>query len=137
MTDTARHLLSTLPRLARLPTEPCPVPFPSLHRDDGCSLFPACLECPYPLCVTEEVQGGELMLSNLLRAKTLALLSCVAGWSVEQIGTRFALSPRHVQRAIGFAETRLSEVWLAGSPQRRQLQRGRPRKQTQPTQQPP
>ena len=127
---TMHNTLSTLPRLRRFPTDLQAVPFPSVYRDQGCSLFPSCLDCPFPLCVTEEVAGGELTLANLLRAKTLALLNRVAGLTPGQLAARFALSARQVQRAFGFAHTRLSDVWLSDSPpQRHTRTRGRPRKQ--------
>ena len=129
MTSIIQHSLSALPRLRRLPTDPRAVPYPSVYRDQGCGLFPCCLECPFPLCVTEEVPWGEETLANLLRAKTLALLNRVAGLTPGQLAARFALSARQVQRAFGFAHTHLSDVWLRDSPPQRQpCKRGRPRK---------
>ena len=129
MTSIIQHSLSALPRLRRLPTDPQAVSYPAIYRDQGCGLFPSCLECPFPLCLTEQVPWGEETLANLLRAKTLALLNHVAGLTPGQLAARFALSARQVQRAFGFAHTQLSEVWLRDSPPQRQAcKRGRPRK---------
>ena len=113
-----QNKLSTLPRLRRFPSDLQAVPYPSVYRDQGCGIFPSCLECPFPLCVTEEVPWGEETLANLLRAKTLALFNRVAGLTPGQLAARFALSARQVQRAFGFAHTQLSDVWRSDSPQR-------------------
>jgi len=67
-------------------------------RDEGCELFPSCLNCPLPRCIEEEPRGKQ-RLRMLARARRMAELRR-AGKSIKQIAELFGVSKRTVQRAL-------------------------------------
>jgi len=71
-----------------------PEEFP--YQDDGCELFPSCLNCPFPTCIKEEAWGVE-RFTKLRRAERMTELK-QQGKNTEQIARIFDCSPRTVQR---------------------------------------
>jgi AraC-like DNA-binding protein len=67
-------------------------------RDEGCELFPSCLNCPLPRCIEEEPRGKQ-RLRMLARARRMAELRR-DGKSIKQIAVLFGVSKRTVQRAL-------------------------------------
>ena len=67
-------------------------------RDEGCELFPACLNCPLSRCVEEEPRGRQ-KLRKSVRAKRMAELR-QNGNSTAEIAKSFGVSTRTVQRAL-------------------------------------
>ena len=76
-------------RLNLLPEE-----FP--YEDEGCELFPSCLNCPFPICIKEEPWGKERWL-KLSRARRMMELK-QEGKNTGEIARIFQVSPRTVQR---------------------------------------
>jgi len=73
-------------------------------RDEGCGLFPSCLNCPLPRCIYEESRGKQ-RLKMLARARRMAELKR-DGKSVKEIAELFGVSKRTVQRALGTTQGR-------------------------------
>lgn len=71
-----------------------PEEFP--YQDEGCELFPSCLNCPFPTCIREEPWGRE-KFTKLRRAERMRELK-KEGKSTEEIARIFEVSPRTVQR---------------------------------------
>jgi DNA-binding transcriptional ArsR family regulator len=71
-----------------------PEEFP--YEDKGCELFPSCLNCPFPDCITEKPWGKERFLKSR-RAQRMRELKG-EGKSVKEIARIFEVSPRTVQR---------------------------------------
>jgi DNA invertase Pin-like site-specific DNA recombinase len=66
--------------------------------DDGCELYPKCLECPLPRCVFEKKGGLRQRLKEL---RAIAIMEMVKeGSSKEEIADYFNLSVRSVERTI-------------------------------------
>ena len=68
------------------------------YGDQGCELFPSCLDCPFPYCIREEPWGRARFLKRM-RAGRMAHLRN-EGKSVEEIAGMFGVSVRTVQRAL-------------------------------------
>ena len=68
--------------------------------DEGCALFPSCLNCPLPRCVEEEPRRAQ-RAKRADRARRMAGLRR-AGKTVEQIAQLCGVSRRTVQRALAF-----------------------------------
>ena len=68
------------------------------YRDEGCDLFPSCLNCPLERCIYERPRGKQKMRLEA-RAKGMAELRR-RGKSLKQIAEVFGVSPRTVQRAL-------------------------------------
>lgn len=66
------------------------------YQDEGCELFPSCLNCPFPYCIRGEPWGKERFL-KLRRAQRMVELK-QEGKSIEEIARIFEVSPRTVQR---------------------------------------
>jgi len=71
-----------------------PEEFP--YEDEGCELFPSCLNCPFPTCIKEAPWGKERFL-KLSRARRMMELK-EEGKSTNEIARIFGVSPRTVQR---------------------------------------
>jgi len=69
------------------------------YRDDGCSLAPACLECPFPRCVYER-PGGRFRWLKDLRNRQIRHLFLVEKLSAAEIAERLLISPRTVRRTL-------------------------------------
>ena len=68
-------------------------------RDEGCELFPSCLNCPLPRCIEEEPRGRQRLRTSA-RARQMAELRR-SGRSIEEVAQVFGTSKRTVQRALG------------------------------------
>ena len=67
-------------------------------RDEGCEVFPACLDCPLPRCLEEEPRARQ-RLKTVLRSRRMKALRR-SGKSVKEIAQLFGVSQRTVQRAL-------------------------------------
>jgi len=67
-------------------------------RDEGCEVFPSCLNCPLPRCIEEEL-GGQQRLRLAARSQQMVELRR-GGKSVREIAELFGVSQRTVQRAL-------------------------------------
>lgn len=72
------------------------------YRDDGCDLFPSCLQCPLARCRYDE-PGGARALLNRARDREIRRLRLEGGLTVEAIADRFRVSRRTVFRALSAA----------------------------------
>ena len=81
--------------------EPCADPLPDYFEycDEGCDLFPSCLECPLPHCRYDEQAGGRRTTTRL-RDHELVRQRFYGGKSVSELAGRFRVSKRTVQRII-------------------------------------
>ena len=69
------------------------------YQDDGCDLFPSCLNCPLPRCRYDE--PGRRQTAKDLRNKEIVHLHQKEGLKVENLAQRFGVSKRTVYRIIG------------------------------------
>ena len=67
-------------------------------KDEGCEVFPSCLNCPLPRCVEDEPRGQQ-RLRMAARRRWMAELKRT-GKSVKEIAGIFGVSQRTVQRAL-------------------------------------
>lgn len=67
-------------------------------RDEGCEVFPSCLNCPLPRCLEEQPRGKQ-MLRMRARARRMVEMR-QQGKSVAEIACHFGVSQRTVQREI-------------------------------------
>ena len=68
------------------------------YPDNGCAVYPVCLECPLPYCI-EEKPYGEQNVRLLKRAVEVDNLY-KQGMSIRQLSTHFNISQRTVRRAL-------------------------------------
>jgi hypothetical protein len=71
-----------------------PEDFP--YEDQGCELFPSCLNCPFPHCIKEEPWGKEKFLKTKRARRMMTLKK--EGKDNEEIARIFRVSVRTVQR---------------------------------------
>ena len=69
------------------------------YQDDGCDLYPSCLNCPLPRCRYDE--PGRRQTAKELRNKEIQHLHQKEGLKVEKLAQRFGVSKRTVYRIIG------------------------------------
>jgi DNA-binding CsgD family transcriptional regulator len=67
-------------------------------KDNGCEIYPSCLNCPLDKCMEEEPRGRQ-RLRMLARSKRMAELR-EQGKSIPEIARCFQVSQRTVQRAL-------------------------------------
>lgn len=72
-------------------------------RDEGCGLFPSCLNCQLPKCIEEEPRGKQRLRMSARARKMLQLRR--DGKSVKEIARVFGVSQRTVQRALDLTES--------------------------------
>jgi len=70
-----------------------------LHQDDGCDLFPSCLNCPLPRCRYDEPRGRQM--TKELRNEEILRLRKKEGLKIEKLAERFGVSKRTIHRIIG------------------------------------
>ncbi len=87
-------------------TEPLPLParidaLPEYtdYADNGCDLYPSCLNCPLPRCRYEEPGGAGAILRNGRDAHILRL-SRRDGVDIDHLATMFGLSRRTIFRVL-------------------------------------
>ena len=75
--------------------------FPEEHeyRDDGCDLFPSCLNCPFPVCRYDE-PGTKVHWAKRLRDREVLRSYNKEGTSVKELARRYGLSQRTIYRII-------------------------------------
>ena len=73
-----------------------PEEFP--YNDEGCELFPSCLDCPFPYCIREEPWGKAKFLKRMRAGRMVELNQ--QGKTVKEIASAFGVSIRTVQRAL-------------------------------------
>ena len=76
-----------------------PLPDYLEYCDQGCSLFPSCLQCPLPRCRYDEQEGGRRPATRL-RDGELLRQRRLAGKSVAELARSFGVSTRTVQRIM-------------------------------------
>ena len=91
-TEKRRNRADAEPIADRLPNY-------SDYCDEGCDLFPSCLECPLARCRYDE-QAGERRAATRLRDKELLRQRSLACKNVAELAKSFAVSKRTVQRII-------------------------------------
>lgn len=69
------------------------------YQDEGCDLFPSCLNCPLPQCRYDEPQRRQM--SKQLRNKEIMRLHQKEGTGIKELADRFGVSKRTVYRIIG------------------------------------
>ncbi len=102
MRNEARHSeIKTEKRRNRGDVEPIADPLPDYfdYCDQGCDLFPSCLECPLTHCRYDEHTGGRRTTTRL-RDKELLRQRALAGKNVAELAKSFGVSKRTVQRII-------------------------------------
>ena len=67
------------------------------HKDEGCDLFPSCLNCPLPRCRYDEARR---QTAKVLRNKEMLRLHEIEGLKIEELAERFGVSKRTVYRII-------------------------------------
>jgi hypothetical protein len=67
------------------------------YRDQGCDLFPSCLDCPLPRCRYDE--GGGRTVTNELRDGEVLRLKA-EGKGVNELAGLFGVSKRTVHRIL-------------------------------------
>ena len=67
-------------------------------RDEGCELFPSCLNCLRSRCIEEEPRGKQRLRSQARARRMVALRD--QGKSVAEIAVLFGVCQRTVQRAL-------------------------------------
>ena len=67
-------------------------------RDEGCEVFPSCLNCLLPRCVEEESRGQQRLRMEARNRRMAELRR--GGKSVKEIAELFGVSQRTVQRVI-------------------------------------
>ena len=71
------------------------------YPDVGCSLSPACLNCPLPRCAQEKATDSKSRRRS--RAAEILHLHLSQRISVNELARRFGISRRTVQRALSTA----------------------------------
>ncbi len=75
-----------------LPPERCQ------YRDEGCHLYPSCLECPLPHCIYDEESG---LRRRHKRARDQEVLHLYRqGQQAAELARRFGISERSVYRIV-------------------------------------
>ena len=67
------------------------------YRDDGCDLFPSCLNCPLPRCRYDEPHKKQARKG--LRNREVTRLHA-AGMRITELSERFGVSKRTVHRIL-------------------------------------
>jgi len=67
------------------------------YQDDGCDLFPSCLNCPFPQCRYDE-PGRRQKRKELRNREMLRLLE--EGRGIKELTQRFGVSKRTVYRIM-------------------------------------
>ncbi|MCJ7514523.1 MAG: helix-turn-helix domain-containing protein [Dehalococcoidia bacterium] len=73
-------------------------------RDEGCELFPSCLNCPLPKCVEDEPRGQQRLRMGARKRRMVELRRL--GRSVKEIAGLFGVSRRTVERALSPRKSR-------------------------------
>ena len=89
-------------------TEPDVLPQDVQWRDQGCELFPSCLNCPRPRCIEEEHRGKQKVRSQA-RSRHMAALR-EEGKTVRQVAELCGVSVRTVQRALTTVKNQRSKI---------------------------
>ncbi len=69
------------------------------YRDEGCDLFPACLDCPLPRCA-KEMHLGARRAATLLRNREIIRQYRLGGKKAKDLASQFHISLRSVQRLL-------------------------------------
>ncbi len=69
------------------------------YRDEGCEFAPSCLDCPLAGCVYDQPRGRQRWLKRQ-RDREIVRLFMTAGKGVKELGARFGVSQRTVQRSL-------------------------------------
>ena len=97
-------------------------------RDEGCELFPSCLNCPLPRCIYEQPRGRQRLRMSA-RAEMMTELRW-QGKGSQEIASMFGVSLRTVQRALRSCEPGPSPVSDQSSDENDKLRSCCPQPQT-------
>ncbi len=75
------------------------LPEQSIYKDEGCDLFPACLDCPLPRCA-KELHLGARRVAVLLRNQEIVRQYRLGGKKARDLASQFHISLRSVQRLL-------------------------------------
>lgn len=70
------------------------------YRDEGCTLFPSCLECPLSRCRYDEQAEGQRRTALKLRDREVMRQRRETGEGAAELARIFGVSTRTVQRII-------------------------------------
>jgi len=79
-------------------SEPDLLPQDIQWRDQGCELYPSCLNCPRSRCIEDEPRGKQKIRLQARAGRMAALRQ--EGRSVRQIAELYGVSVRTVQRVL-------------------------------------
>lgn len=71
------------------------------YQDEGCDLFPSCLNCPLPRCRYDE-PGGRQKGRGLRNLELIRLHT--EGKGIKELSDRFGVSKRTIHRIIASAK---------------------------------
>jgi hypothetical protein len=74
-----------------------------VYEDEGCSLSPSCLNCPFPRCLFE-MPWGNRKQAIAERNAEINRLFALSGISENELAARFKLSKRTIRRALAKKE---------------------------------
>jgi hypothetical protein len=69
------------------------------YRDEGCSLAPSCLNCPFPQCVLDLSWGSKKKALTMRKAEIIRLFTFEKK-TIDELAARFNISRRTVIRAL-------------------------------------
>jgi hypothetical protein len=69
------------------------------YKDEGCSLAPSCLNCPFPQCVLDLSRGEKKQAVNLRKAAIVRLLT-LENKTLKDIADRLKVSQRTIIRDL-------------------------------------
>lgn len=75
-----------------------PLPEYCKYRDEGCELFPSCLNCPLSRCIYDEPGGVKGVRKRRRDGEILRLF--YEGQKTADLAKRFGISRRTVERAV-------------------------------------
>ena len=88
-----------IPDKERSETEPDLLPEYCHYKDEGCDLFPSCLNCPLPQCIYDQPRGKQRWL-KALRNQEITRLFTNEGKGVKELALLFGTSQRTIQRVL-------------------------------------
>jgi transposase-like protein len=68
------------------------------YRDEGCHLYPSCLECPLPRCIYDEEPGLRRRYKRARDQEVLRLYR--QGRPAAELARRFGVSERSIYRIL-------------------------------------
>ncbi len=86
-------------QVLELPARSDALPEYVTYTDNGCDLYPSCLNCPLPQC-RYEVNGGATTMLRLGRDASIIAASKRYGATIDDLARTFGLSRRTIFRVL-------------------------------------